>query len=89
MASGFFTDNKEGKLDILVVGDRLNKKRIEEGVRKIESEIGKELNYAVFDLKEFMYRLGMYDKLVRDVLDFPHKVILNSKELSTQVLKRP
>lgn len=89
VASGFFTDTKDSHLDILAVGDRLNKKRIEEGVRKIEAEIGKELNYAVFDMKEFMYRLAMYDKLVRDVLDFPHQVILQSKELSTQSLKRP
>ena len=88
IASGFFSNNKEGQLDILIVGNKLKKPKIQEGIRKIEADLGKELLYAVFDTKEFVYRLGMYDKLVRDVLDFPHKVIVESKELSTQSLKR-
>jgi hypothetical protein len=49
---------------------------------------GAELTYAVFDTKEFLYRLNMYDKLIRDILDYPHEVVLQSKELSTQTLKK-
>jgi hypothetical protein len=30
----------------------------------------------------------MYDKLVRDILDFPHEVIVENKELSTLALKK-
>ena len=60
-----------------------------EGVRRLEAEIGAELTYATFETKEFIYRLNMYDKLVRDILDFPHEVVLQAKELSTQTLKRP
>ena len=54
----------------------------------MEAEIGSELVYAIFDTKEFTYRLNMYDKLVRDILDFPHEVIFQAKELSTQALKK-
>jgi hypothetical protein len=32
---------------------------------------------ALFDTEEFMYRLKMYDKLLRDVLDYPHEKIVN------------
>lgn len=88
IACGFFMGGSSSNLDLLIVGDRLNKKRIYSGIRKIEAETGKELLYAVFDTKEFIYRLGVYDKLVCNVLDFPHKVILSSKELSTKTLKR-
>ena len=62
--------------------------KIEMGIRKLEAEIGTELVYAIFDTKEFLYRLSMYDKLVRDILDFPHEVILQTKELSTQALNK-
>jgi hypothetical protein len=57
-------------------------------MRRLEAEIGAELVYAVFDTKEFIYRLNMYDKLVRDILDYPHEVLLQAKELSTQALKK-
>lgn len=86
--SGVFIKNKESRVDILIVGDKMNKSKIEEGMRRIEAEMGIELVYATFTTKDFIYRLNMYDKLVRDVLDFPHQVIFQAKELSTQVLKK-
>lgn len=86
--SGIFIKNRDSRVDLLIVGDKMKRGMIEEGVRKIEAEIGAELVYAIFDTKEFIYRLSMYDKLVRDILDYPHEVILQSKELSTQTLKK-
>jgi hypothetical protein len=89
IVSGIFIKNKDSRADLLIIGDKMKRSYIEEGVRKLEAEIGKELTYAVFETKEFLYRLNMYDKLVRDILDFPHEVVLQAKELSTQALKRP
>lgn len=88
LISGIFIKNKDTRVDLLIVGDRMKKSKIEEEIRKLEAEIGTELVYAVFDTKDFLYRLEMYDKLVRDILDFPHEVILQAKELSTQALKK-
>ncbi len=79
---------KDSRVDLLIVGDKIKPKIVEESLRKIESEIGKELSYAIFDTAEFIYRLNMNDKLVRDILDFPHEAIIESKELSTQSLKK-
>jgi hypothetical protein len=87
--SGLFIKNKDSRVDLLIVGDQMKKTRIEEGVRKLEAEIGAELSYAVFETKEFLYRMSMYDKLVRDILDFPHEVLLQSRELSTPLAKKP
>ncbi len=86
--SGIFIKSDDTRVDLLIVGDKMKKSRVEEGVRRLEAEIGKELTYALFDTKEFSYRLNMYDKLVRDILDFPHEILLQSKELSTQALKK-
>ena len=87
--SGIFIKNHDSRVDLLIVGDRLKRGKIEESIKKIEAELGGELSYVVFDTKEFLYRLDMYDKLVRDILDFPHEVVLESKELSpTLIAKR-
>ncbi|PIR68560.1 hypothetical protein COU49_00770 [Candidatus Nomurabacteria bacterium CG10_big_fil_rev_8_21_14_0_10_35_16] len=89
IVAGIFIKNKDSRVDILIVGNKLKKNQITEGIRKLEAEIGTELVYAVFETKEFIYRLNIYDKLVRDILDFPHEVVLQAKELSTQALKKP
>jgi len=88
IVAGIFIKNDDSRVDLLIVGDKLRKSQIEKGVRKLEAEIGVELIYAVFNTKEFIYRLNMYDKLIRDILDYPHEVLLQSKELSTQALKK-
>lgn len=88
IVSGVFIKNEDSRVDLLIVGDKMKRGKIEEGMRKLEAEIGAELIYAVFETKEFLYRLNMYDKLVRDILDYPHEVLLQAKELSTQALKK-
>ena len=89
--SGVFIKNQDSRVDLLIVGDKLKKGKIEEGIRRLEAEIGVELIYAIFETQEFIYRLNMYDKLVRDILDYPHEVVLQAKELlklSTEALKK-
>ena len=77
IVSGVFIHDNESRVDLLVVGDNLKKKLLDNTVRAMEAEIGKELAYAVFDTQDFEYRLGMYDKLLRDILDYPHQKIDN------------
>ena len=88
VVSGIFIKDKDSRVDILLVGDNLNKSKIEDSIRKMEAEVGTEMTYASFTTKDFIYRLAMYDKLVRDILDFPHEVIFQAKDLSTQALKK-
>jgi hypothetical protein len=93
VVSGIFIKDqeKEGRVDMLIVGDNLRKSWIEETVRKLEAEVGKELSYAVFDTQEYIYRIEMYDKLVRDILDFPHEKLVSNPTLlalSTPTLKK-
>ncbi len=75
--SGVFTQDPESRLDMLVVGNNLNKPALSNIVRGIEAELGKELLYAHFETDDFVYRIQMYDKLIRDILDYPHKVLLD------------
>lgn len=75
--SGIFLRDHDRTMDLVIAGDRLSKKSIDAEIKKMEAEIGKELRYAVFDTSEFIYRLNMYDKLVRDVIEFPHQKVIN------------
>src|SRR3989344_2620701 len=87
IVSGVFIKSHDSRVDLLIVGDKMKRNKIEEGIRKMEAEMGIELAYAVFETKEFLYRLNMYDKLARDIIDYPHEVVLQAKELSTQTFK--
>lgn len=88
IVSGIFIKNHDSRVDLLIVGDKMKRSKIEEGIRKIEAEMGVELSYSVFETKEFLYRLNMYDKLVRDILDYPHEVVLQAKELSPTLIAK-
>ncbi len=75
--AGIFLQNPDSRLDILVVGDAVNKGVLDRTVKAIEAEFGRELRYAVFSLADFQYRWSVYDRLVRDVFEFPHQTLLD------------
>ena len=75
--AGVFIQEPESRIDLLIVGDHVKKGILEKAIKTIESEIGKELRYAYFTTEDFKYRLSMFDKLTRDILDYPHRKVLN------------
>lgn len=75
--SGIFIKDPDSRVDLLVVGDDLKLGQLDNIIRTIESEMGKEIRYAVFETAEFNYRLSMFDKLIQDILEFPHEKIIN------------
>lgn len=79
--SGLFVKNAESPVDVLIVGDNLSQNVIEKSIRQMESEIGKELTYALFDTAEFLYRASMYDKLVREIIDTPFVELIDARIL--------
>ncbi|MEQ1500092.1 MAG: hypothetical protein ABL917_01820 [Parcubacteria group bacterium] len=77
VVAGVFIQEPESRADMLIVGDGIKKSNLENTIKDLESEIGKELRYAHFTTDDFKYRLSMFDKLTRDILDYPHKKVLN------------
>jgi len=75
--SGVFTKQWDGRVDILIVGDKIKKNILQNVVRNIEAEIGKDLRFASLDTAEFQYRFSIGDKLIRDIFDYPHHVIFD------------
>ena len=76
--AGVFVQDYDNRIDLLVVGDRLNRVSIDQSMRTVESEIGRELKYAVLETADFKYRMGVCDKLVRDVFDYQHRILLDN-----------
>lgn len=81
VVAGVFIDEADSRVDILIVGDKLKRKNIEGVLRRLEAELGKELTYGILETPEFEYRFGIYDKFIRDILDYPHLVVLNKLNL--------
>lgn len=77
LTSGVFLHDRDSRVDILVVGDHLRQAKLRTAIASIEAELGKELRYSAFETADFQYRLGIYDKLIRDILDSQHQKILN------------
>ncbi len=84
IASGVFIQNWDSRVDLLIVGDELNLLKIESVIKIIESEIGKEIAYSAFETQDFEYRLGIHDRLVRDILDYPHVTLLDRLGIEPQ-----
>ena len=79
---GVFMQDDEGKLDLLLAGDALDKEKIDDYIKKLEADFGTELRYAVFESEEFRYRVNMFDRLIKDFFKAPHEKII--EKISTR-----
>ncbi len=77
IAAGVFIQDSDSRVDLLIVGDDIKETPLKTTIATLESEIGKQLRYSVLTVQDFKYRLGVYDKLVRDILDYPHQIFLD------------
>jgi hypothetical protein len=75
--AGVFLGRDDSAVDLLLVVDNPDQHKLDTAIGSLEAELGKELTYAVFDSRDFDYRQRMNDRLVRDVLEFPHERIIN------------
>lgn len=77
MLAGVFVEDLDSRLDLLLVGDRIRRKLLENAMRELETEIGREVRYAAFGTDDFLYRLGLRDRLIRDAFDYPHATVVD------------
>ncbi len=88
ITSGVFIGDEKSRADLLIVGDKLKRNILQQVVKSIESEVGKELNYVVFDTEEFKYRIDMYDKLVCEIVESPHLTLIDSGNFPVYISKK-
>ncbi len=75
--AGIFIHNPISRTDLLIVGDNIKKPKLEKFLEQVEAELGRDLNYTVMDNAEFKYRMDMYDRFLRDILEHPHEKLIN------------
>lgn len=75
--SGMFIGLIEPQVDLVVVGDALDDRALARAVAGLEADLGREIRYASFKTQEFRYRRSIYDRLLRDVFDYEHHILLD------------
>lgn len=75
--SGIFMKKMDSRVDLLVVGENIKENMLEDIIKDIEASIGREIKYSVFNTKDFRYRVSVFDRLIRDILDYPHQKLVN------------
>jgi hypothetical protein len=81
LIGGNLLDAPSSGADLLLVGDKLKRRAIEKAVGDLEGGLGRSIAFAIMDTPEFLYRYGMYDKFVRNILDFPHEKLVCAPDL--------
>lgn len=74
--SGFFSGNKNTKVDFLIVGD-VQKDKLLKFIRRLEKDVGREVNYTALTDTEFSYRQKCKDVFLLNILS-NHTVVIDN-----------
>lgn len=85
VAAGVFERHFERRIDVLVAVEKLSATKIESAIRNLEAELGVGIKYAAFTTKDLIYRIGMHDKLTRDVFDYPHQMLVDKAGIGDEL----
>ncbi len=75
--SGVFLNSENARTDLLIVGEDVKRSRLDAFLSRMESELGKSIQHTLMDSDEFRYRIDMYDRFLRDILEYPHEKLIN------------
>ena len=82
---GVFVREFEQRLDVLIAMKVISESKVEAAIRSLESELGIEIKFAVLASDDLVYRVGMYDKLTRDVFDYKHKIVVDRLDVRNEI----
>lgn len=83
-AAGLFIGDTESRTDLLIVGDRIKPQALQKVITLLEADVGTDIRYTTLSTEEFKYRMAFNDKLIRDILDFPHELLIDKLNLKEQ-----
>ena len=78
--SGIFLDkeiNDPLTVDLFLVHDYLDRRKLTQFLKNLEADVGTEVKFATMEKEEFKYRLSMFDRFVRVLLEGPHEKLIN------------
>lgn len=77
VVAGVFVREFEQQLDVLIAMKKVSQAKIETAIRTLEAEIGIEIRFAIMTSEDLLYRVGMNDKLTRDLFDYKHQILVD------------
>jgi predicted transcriptional regulator len=77
ITSGVFIGDPKSRVDVLIVGESINRQKAEKVFEQLAAELGREVIYSIMDVEEFEYRFKMYDKFVRDIMEMEHETVID------------
>jgi hypothetical protein len=83
--AGIFMREFDRRIDVIVSMKKLNEHKVEVAMRSLEAELGIEIRFAAFATEYLRYRVGMYDKLTRDVFDYPHQILTDKTDIRDEI----
>jgi hypothetical protein len=77
VVAGVFVREFEQQLDVLVAMKKVPQAKVETAIRALEAEIGMDVRCAIMTSEDLKYRVGMNDKLMRDLFDYKHQIVVD------------
>lgn len=77
VCAGAFVQEFEHRLDVLVAMRKLDEDKIAVAIRGLEAALGIDIRFAAMTTDDVQYRIGMNDRLIRDVFDYEHEVLID------------
>lgn len=79
--AGVFLNSEKSRGDLLIVGDGISQKKADKFLEELEAEAGREINLVILETEEFQYRWRMFDRFLRDFLEYPREILINKLRL--------
>lgn len=77
LVAGVFVGETKSRVDILIVGESIKKSKADKVLEALGAEIGRDVVYSIMDVEEYAYRIKMYDKFIRDIMDMPNEIVID------------
>ena len=81
LLAGIFLNSDNNRVDLFIVGDFINQKKLANFLRDLEAEVGKDIGFAVMNTKEFYYRYQMFDRFVHDIMEKPNEKLIDKLKM--------
>jgi hypothetical protein len=74
--TGIFVNNPNTMIDILLVG-KINKVKLVRLIKELETELGREINFTLFNPQEFKYRRDITDIFLYGILESRKLIVID------------
>ena len=78
--AGSLVRGSASPVDVLLVGN-LAQPKVEQAIKNIEAQEGKEIQYSVMSYDDFYYRLSVRDRFVSEVLTGKYLVLVDTEKV--------